>query len=192
MLIGLNGLKGSGKDTVGEYLVQTYRFERLSFAAKLKDSAAALFEIDPILWDVWKNDPKAKVALVNEYGKILTKGGIVTVREFLQRYGTESHRDIFGSDFWVDHALKGVDPNKNFVFTDARFENELSRIKSLGGYNLQILRTKELNEDTHVSEIPPPQHLIDYQISNDSGFEELFDRVDEFVEFLKLEQYVSY
>lgn len=189
MLVGLNGLKGSGKDTVGEYLVDEWGFERLSFAAKLKDSAAALFNIKPIMWEVWKNDPKAKVALVNNYGKILNRGTIITVREFLQRYGTEAHRDIFGFDFWVDHALKGIDPNKNYVFTDARFENELQRIKSLGGYNLQILRPELSNEDNHASEIPPPQHLIDYSVDNDGDFNRLYNQVDDFIKFLELESY---
>lgn len=189
MLVGLNGLKGSGKDTVGEYLVNEWGFERLSFAEKLKESAASLFDIDPIMWEVWKNDPKAKVALINDYGKILNRGSVIPVRVFLQRYGTEAHRDIFGQDFWVDHAMKGVDPNKNYVFTDARFENELQRIKSLGGYNLQILRPELSNEDSHASEVPPPRHLIDYSVDNDGDFERLYSQVDDFIKFLELESY---
>jgi deoxynucleotide monophosphate kinase-like protein len=194
MLVGLNGFKGSGKDTVGEYLNKSYGFERLSFAAKLKESAAALFDIDPILWEGWKNDPNARVELVmaGNGGKLLPNTRPITIREFLQRYGTEAHRSVFGADFWVDYALKGVDPNKNFVFTDARFENELSRIKSLGGYNVQILRPELINKDNHASEVPPPLTLIDYQIDNIGDFEDLYDRVDEFMEFLKFESYVSY
>lgn len=191
MLVGLNGFKGSGKDTVGNYLVEEYGFERLSFAAKLKDSAAALFNIDPILWEVWKNDPDARVVLSNRAGKILNRTTPISVREFLQRYGTEAHRDIFGQDFWIDYAVKGIDPNKNYVFTDARFENELTKIKQLGGYNAQVVRSSVNNEDTHVSEVPPPLHLIDYKIENDHGFAELWDRVDEFIEFLELESYAT-
>lgn len=191
MLVGLNGLKGSGKDTVGDYLVEEYGFERLSFAAKLKDSAAALFNIDPILWEVWKNDPDARVVLSNRAGKILNRTTPISVREFLQRYGTEAHRDIFGQDFWIDYAVKGIDPNKNYVFTDARFENELTRIKQLGGYNAQIVRLWANNKDTHASEAPPPLHLIDYKIENDLGFDELWDRVDEFIKFLELESYAT-
>lgn len=191
MLVGLNGLKGAGKDTVGEYLIKEYNFERLSFAEKLKESAAALFGVKPSIWEDLKNDESAVVEI--EVNKGLTEGediiASVTVRQFLQRYGTEAHRTIFGSDFWVDHALKGVDPNKDYVFTDARFENELQRIKSLGGYNLQILRPELSNEDSHASEIPPPPHLIDYSIDNDGDFDRLFDQVDYFVKFLELESY---
>jgi len=193
MLVGLNGLKGSGKDTVGDYLVEEYGFERLSFAAKLKDSAAALFDIDPKVWEAGKNDPRAIVSIdivVNHIAQEQIKKSI-TVREFLQRYGTEAHRDIFGQDFWIDYAVKGIDPNKNYVFTDARFENELTRIKQLGGYNAQIVRLWANNKDTHASEAPPPLHLIDYKIENDLGFDELWDRVDEFIKFLELESYAT-
>ena len=194
MLVGLNGFKGSGKDTVGEYLVREYSFEKLSFAAKLKESAASLFNIPVEYWEDLKNDENVVIEI--EVNKHTTEGedivASVTAREFLQRYGTEAHRDVFGQDFWVDHALKGVDPNKNFVFTDARFENELQRIKSLGGYNVQILRPELTNEDSHASEVPPPRHLIDYAIVNGSDFESLYNQVDDFVDFLKLENYASY
>ena len=29
----------------------------------------------------------------------------MTFREFLQRYGTEAHRDVFGKDFWLEYTL---------------------------------------------------------------------------------------
>ena len=195
MLIGLNGLKGSGKDTVGSYLVDRYGFEQLSFAAKLKESAAALFNVDPKMWETWKNDPTMRVMLykAEEYEpwEVESDGdpdhyiNTISVRKFLQRYGTEAHRSVFGSDFWVDQALEGIDPNKNHIFTDARFENELQRIKSLGGYNVQILRPELTNQDSHASEIPPPLHMIDYVISNSGDFEFLYSRVDDFIEWLK-------
>lgn len=188
MLIGLNGNKGSGKDTVGAYLVENYGYERLSFAEKLKDSAGALFDVEPILWDVWKNDPHAKVALINDVGKILNRTRSMTVREFLQRYGTESHRDVFGQDFWVDHAIKGIDPNKNYVFTDARFDNELQKIKDLGGMNIRIIG-RGSNGDSHVSEAEPSVNLIDYRVDNTSTFESLYKLIDSVMEDIKLREY---
>ncbi len=191
MLIGLNGLKGSGKDTAGSYLVDEWGFERLSFAAKLKESAASLFNIDPELWEELKNDDTAFVQLGRNTGPFDPTKNIssISVRVFLQRYGTEAHRDVFGTDFWVDHALKGVDPNKNYVFTDARFENELQRIKSLGGYNLQVVRPGLSSSDSHASEIPPPSYLIDYSVDNDGDFQRLHEQLDDFIKFLEIESY---
>jgi hypothetical protein len=191
MIIGLNGLKGSGKDTVGQYLVDNWGFEHASFAKKLKESAAALFGIKPETWEEWKNDPRRRILLYEAatddwYPNLKAESGTVTltVRAFLQRYGTEAHRTIFGSDFWVEQAMKGIDPNKKIVFTDARFENELERIKSLGGYNVQILRPGLFTEDSHVSEAPPPPHLIDYAIDNDGGFDRLYEQAVEMLAVL--------
>ena len=190
MLIGLNGLKGSGKDTVGSYLVDNYGYERASFAAKLKESAAALFNVNPDIWEDLKNDDKAFVQLGRNVGSFEPTHNIssISIRIFLQRYGTEAHRTVFGSDFWVDHALKGVDRNQNIVFTDARFENELSRIKSLMGVNLQILRPQLTNEDDHISEAPPPIELIDFQIVNDQDLDYLYGRVDDFMSCINTER----
>lgn len=184
MLLGLNGFRGAGKDTAGEYLCKIYGFERLSFAQKLKESAAALFGIEPSLWDELKNEGGG-IFLIDEHGSSLAKA---SYREFLQRYGTEAHRDIFGYDFWVDHALKGINPNKNYLFTDARFENELEKIRNLGGKNLRIERNLEV-KDTHASEVEPPQHLIDYIIYNDGTFDDLYVQLDDFVEWLNGQLY---
>lgn len=194
MIIGLNGFKGSGKDTVGAYLVEKHGFERLSFAAKLKESAAALFGIDPSLWEVLKNDISAVIEIEVNKGVTQTEDviAVVTVREFLQRYGTESHRDIFGQDFWVDYALKGVDPNKNYVFTDARFENELEKIRSLNGYNVQIIRGDVDSSDNHASEVAPPERLIDAIVYNDGTFDELYKQIDQVLDDIKYDAYIDW
>lgn len=44
-VLALSGFKGSGKDTVAEYLVKKYGFERISFADPLKNMVAENFHI---------------------------------------------------------------------------------------------------------------------------------------------------
>ena len=51
MIIGICGLIGSGKDTIADYLVTNYNFKKLSFADKLKDSVATMFDWDRELLD---------------------------------------------------------------------------------------------------------------------------------------------
>lgn len=197
MIVGINGFKGSGKDTIGAYLVEKYGFERKSFAAKLKESAASLFNIDPNKWEKWKNDPTMRVMLYkaneDEPWEVESDGdpdyyaNTISVRQFLQRYGTEAHRDVFGDDFWVYHGLEDVSLRKDYVLTDARFENELEAIKELGGYNIRVIRSGFGDIDTHASEVVPPAHLIDYEIENNGTIENLYERVDEFIEFSKLQ-----
>ena len=198
MIVGINGFKGSGKDTIGAYLVEKYGFERKSFAAKLKESAAAIWDIDPSLWEEFKNDPNMRVMLyraddfeIEEVGHNVPEDkfyfNTITARVFLQRYGTEAHRDVFGDDFWVYHGLEDVNLRRDYVITDARFENELDAIKALGGYNIRVIRSGLTDEDTHASEVVPPAHLIDYEIENNGTIENLYERVDEFIEFSKLQ-----
>jgi hypothetical protein len=94
------------------------------------------------------------------------------VRTYLQRYGTEAHRDIFGCDFWVDQGMRRAqevraasNPCTIPVFTDVRFENEALTIKGMGG---EIWHVRGLDEDTglHASEAPLPVSLIDRHIDN--------------------------
>ena len=46
MIIGVCGLIGGGKGTVGDILVDNYGFKKLSFADKLKDAVADMFDWD--------------------------------------------------------------------------------------------------------------------------------------------------
>lgn len=181
MLIGINGFKGAGKDTVGDYLVQKYGFKKASFAALLKQSAAALFDIEPELWDEWKNSD-AVIALFDSDGNEHT---VLTARQFLQRYGTESHRDVFGYDFWVEQAFKNLDLSEHLVFTDARFENELAAIRNHDGFVIQVLREDTDKEaGTHASEVRPNIDLIDEVVYNDFEREWLYEQVDNFLDVI--------
>lgn len=175
MLIGINGFKSAGKNVVGEYLCEQYDFRQASFAALLKQSAAALFGIEPEIWDDWKNSD-ATIALFDPDGNEHT---VLTARKFLQLYGTESHRDVFGYDFWVEQAFKNLDFSERIAFTDARFENELEAIKERGGKVIQIRREETDKESGgHASEVRPDEKYIDAVIYNNGNFEDLYNTVD--------------
>lgn len=190
VILGLNGRKGSGKDTVGAYLVERHGFTRVSFADKLKESAAALFGIDVSLFERLKNDPESRVYLMTDEDSDKYSWeprechARLSVREFLQRYGTESHRDVFGSDFWIEQALRPLresgillDPSSRICITDARFDNELRAIRLHGGTNIRIERLVAA-DDEHASEAEPRADLIDYMIPNFGTIEDLRLKVD--------------
>ena len=46
MLIALLGVRGSGKSTIANYLVDNYKFTSLSFAEKLKQVVSIAFDIN--------------------------------------------------------------------------------------------------------------------------------------------------
>ncbi len=179
-VIGLAGLKGSGKDLAGAYLVERYGFVRKSFAEPLKESAAAALNV-PVEWfETDKNDPNAKV--------IYDRGNetvVLTVREYLQRYGTEAHRDVFGKGFWTDQLISQLD-GTNVVITDMRFLNETQAVKDAGGYTFLIDRPAVKGSgDTHASEELPPDDLIDYVVKNEGSIQDLYDALDEAVYLIR-------
>ncbi len=184
MIIGFTGKIGAGKDTAGAYLVEKYGFERISFAAKLKESAAACFGINPEAWEHLKNNENAWVSVEIFDGpgsQGSTEVGAVTVREFLQNYGTEAHRDIFGQDFWVQQAIYNCSPTKNYVVTDVRFDNEAIAIKRKNGLVIQVNR-EDATEVTHSSEIGVSADLIDGKVANIGSIDQLHVLLDVLME----------
>lgn len=183
MLVALTGKLGSGKSTVGQRLAQmtTLPSEEISFAQKLKESAAALFGIDPKEWEWMKNDPTVVITLqrltnVSSFDQEEIYADL-TARTFLQRYGTEAHRDIFGTDFWTDQALTRYDvitsllggDERFFYVADCRFENEAQAIVDRGGLIFLVQGTNqdiEQDQEQHISEGGLPDFFIDEEIYN--------------------------
>lgn len=192
MIVGLTGLKGSGKDTVGAYLVKDHQFERLAFADPLKKSVAALLDIPYSQIDRMKNNPHAVLTLAVKQSvyvsgaptaNMVSEQKNITMRQFLQRYGTEAHRELFGTDFWIDLTLpvQGYYPGRAIVVTDVRFDNEAARVRQLGGVVWAVERDGLPSGDTHASEII--DFPIDYVVKNNGTFDELFAGVEEALNF---------
>jgi len=136
MIIGVIGLIGSGKGTVGDYLRDTHGFKQRAFAGPVKDVASTVFGWDREMLEgntkesrEWRElpDPQFDGTFpdLNE--------GKLTPRLALQKIGTECFRDIFGIDIWVSSLLAKIEPGENTVITDVRFENEICAILANGG-----------------------------------------------------------
>lgn len=150
MIVGLHGRIGAGKNEAAKRLAfMSPDVVEVSFAAKLKESAAAALGCTVDDLERWKNEPSARVYCPGPHADYQT------VRSFLQRYGTESHRDVFGADFWLDAALPidAIYTDSVYVVTDVRFPNEAERVRELGGIVVGLLGPS-LTGGTHVSEIP--------------------------------------
>lgn len=189
MLIGLTGRAQAGKDTV--YGVIAERFghlltvERRAFADRLYESAARALDVTVSELRLWKTDDRITVDIRDNDPDIL--GGSyprvrLSIREFLQRYGTEAHRDVFGRDFWVD-ALDLTHHGRIVVVTDVRFLNEADAILEAGGYVVRV-EGPYVGDDDHVSETPIAPDLVDFSIDNtarDDGMAALGAEVDRVV-----------
>lgn len=195
MLLGLHGRAQAGKDTAYERLAAAYpgRVERLAFADKLYESAAASIGESPALLRALKTDPEVELALIRFTGtrddwEIYES---ITVRRYLQLFGTEGHRDVFGSDFWV----KQVAPNHEgriVCITDVRFPNEADHVHSLGGHVVQVFGppSVEAPTDGHSSESPFDPDLVDFRIQNTNrhdGYRQLDTQLRRIVDYLASE-----
>lgn len=198
MLVGLTGLARSGKDTVGEYL-ETKGFQRKSFAAPMKIIAR---EIDPILdvtvtgdgspvithtdgTQIFGNVPVKTEAVrlsdVLPWGEDAVKASFPEYRRFLQRLGTEAFRG-FDEEFWINwlfNELDATDPAPAHVcITDARFPNEVDKIRERGGVMWRIEREGVDTTDLHASEAFIQELDVDVTILNNGTLSDLYRTVD--------------
>lgn len=167
MLIGLTGRAQSGKDTVYQELSVLYgpvrNVERRAFADLLYQSAAAALGVTADDLRSWKTRPEVTITVQED--PLFVPRRLGTVRQYLQRYGTEAHRDMFGSRFWVDALDLTHGDHDLVVVTDVRFENEAEAIRGAGGHVVRVVGPPTPDDD-HASEAPIPDHFVAYTLEN--------------------------
>lgn len=142
MIVGLVGFIGSGKGTVGKFLDEK-GFFTVSFAEAVKDATAIMFNWPrPLLEGVteasrkWREEPDEFWS--KKFGKPFTP------RLALQLMGTEVGRNTFHEDFWVyrlQHKIEHLNlQGANIVVTDVRFKNEITWLRNLGGFLINVQR----------------------------------------------------
>lgn len=139
-IIGITGLKGSGKDTIGDIICKNFDFQKVAFADKLKDIVSVLFDWDRKMLSGFTPEDRAIREQPDEFwSKKFEKE--FTPRMALQKIGTEVMRNNLDKSIWV-YCLerKLINENSNFVITDVRFRNEIEMIKRLGGTIIRVER----------------------------------------------------
>jgi hypothetical protein len=186
-LIGINGYAGSGKDTVGiiiqylnckhvgntiiEDVINDYdvhqwwleedsEWEIKKYAGKLKDIASHL---TGIAIEDFEDQEFKKKNLGPEWN---VHGMPMTVREFLQKLGTDALRDGLHSNVWVNALMADYDSESNWIITDVRFPNEAKAIKDKGGIIIRIDRPGISAINDHPSETALDNWNFDYKIAN--------------------------
>ena len=195
-------LKGVLKKTAHHewWLEERSGWEIKKWAGKLKDIASLLTGI-PV-----KNfeDQEFKTSLLGpEWGTVtfnplnsipvfadMQFNHLITVREFLQRLGTDAIRDGLHTNAWVNALMAGYTPTQvqwadgpiggykdgpmpNWIITDTRFPNEAQAIKDKGGIVIRVDRpgVKPIND--HPSETGLDDWKFDYKIANISDIKAL-------------------
>lgn len=180
MLIGITGLKRSGKDTIAGFLKE-FGYEQVSFAGTLKDMIATLFRnagwTEQDIFDHIHGDKK-EVPLNVLQGK--------SARYAMQTLGTE-WRDLIGLDvetnkvvskeLWTDIVRSKVQSTRKVVISDLRFKHEEAFIREYGGIIIRVTRPGTQVGDLHASEVEMMEIEPDIEIDNTGTLDELEDKV---------------
>ena len=142
MIISLSGLIGSGKDTVADYLVTEWGFQRESFAGTLKDACSSIFG-----WDRGMLEGKTEAArtlrdMVDPWWSKRLNMPNFTPRWVLQNFGTDCCRTHFHNDIWLaslENKLRNMQ-DQDVVISDSRFMNELKMLSGLGATTVRVVR----------------------------------------------------
>lgn len=191
MILLLTGFKGSGKDTVADYIVNNYDFVKYSLAEPLKFGTRILFGFS----EDQMHDPTLKEVVDERYG--------VTPREVLQWVGTEVMQHLIGERFpifkekigrnhWISRLINNYEQLKNsinrepnIVVADCRFPHESDVLKEKG-YDVKVIRVIRENNlyssnDMHPSELAHLDINPDYMIDNTGTYDDLYKEIDNII-----------
>jgi hypothetical protein len=196
-------LKGVLKKTPHHiwWLEERSGWEIKKWAGKLKDIASLLTGI-PV--ESFEDQEFKKTLLGPEWGTVTLNplnsipvfadiefNSLISVREFLQRLGTDAIRDGLHTNAWVNALMAGyaktvsdcgtskkgtsVKCSKypNWIITDTRFPNEAQAIKDKGGLLIRVDRPGVKPVNNHPSETGLDDWKFDYKIANVSDLKAL-------------------
>lgn len=168
-VIGLAGLKGSGKDAFADRL--SFQLQRLgvwclrkAFAYSLKDVLGVAFRFTA----KQMRDPALKEAIDERWG--------ISPRQGMRKTG-EAFREMFGPDFWIKRMLVDIrawrDTSAVLLVTDVRNDVEAEWVKSQG--KLILVSRSQVLFDGHSTEEmgTRPASFFDYTVDNSGTLEDL-------------------
>jgi len=190
LLVGLIGKKQTGKDTVADFLVSKYGFQKYSLAEPMKIACRHIFLMsDEQLWGDQKEEIDMRYNTTPR--KILQIIGTELFQYDIYKHIPEMIDSIKPRELWINRFKlwynRQVDPNipikqrimADVVVSDVRFPHEADEIKKLGGILIKILRSNENNViDGHASEQEMDEIRFDYLVINGGSINDLYIEVD--------------
>ncbi len=166
MIIAICGKARTGKDTVADYICETFNMEKVAIAQPLKEMVYPLFGFDEESKD--EIDPR--------WG--------ISPRQALQFFGTEIMQEKIGElipgvgkTFWIKKLLSSLDAGKSYVISDLRFIHEYKELMKKGAIVLSISRDLPPSQRSHISEREADYIPCKWHIHNDRDKKALLDEV---------------
>ncbi|MDF2612513.1 MAG: hypothetical protein K0S71_299 [Clostridia bacterium] len=178
MKIALVGKMRSGKDTVGNYLIENYGFRRFAFAEGIRNILNEYFPEK-----VAEGKPRAMYQGIGQYFR------------------------SFEPNVWINYTDRSIsdylkeNQYGNVIITDTRQLNEYTYLKDNGYIVVKVAVTREdqikrivENGDIfnpadleHETEEQAEAMLYDYQISNNGTLEELYQKIESVLYLVRAE-----
>jgi hypothetical protein len=177
-VVALTGSKGSGKDTVGKLIADTYGGHTIAFADPIKNVVEHIFQL-PVqglgLEDHQAYDQFKRTTMTFDLPKIGMQG--INARHVVREIGMLM-REYDDKQFnkYVKEKIES-DPTKIWVVTDLRFDNEYTMLKSIGAKVVKITRPA-YTYDGHITEREFNDSLVDHSLMNDGSLDYLKIRTE--------------
>lgn len=177
-------------------MIYSHTWEIKKWAGKMKQIASILTNI-PI--NKFEDQEFKKTNLPSEWNYDIHGQGEwieleMSVREFLQRLGTDAMRHGLHTNTWVNALMSEYVMDKeyfndiangreigdgypNWIITDTRFTNEADAIKEKGGKLIRVHRKGVNPINNHPSETGLDNYEFDAIIYNNGSIEELIESV---------------
>lgn len=178
--IAICGKANVGKDTIARMIGgQLKGYSTLAFADPLKEMVQIAYPEIPHEW-LWG----ASANRSNIIPGAFKEGVPLTVRQLLIDLGNDFGR-AYKSDIWLrnfDHRFKNVTssmPGFGAIVTDVRFRNEFDHLKSLGFYQVRVLRNSnaKIDDISETNQDGIENSEFDYVLHNNGTLDELSDEV---------------
>lgn len=167
-VIAIGGLKRSGKSTLADFLIRQcairgWQVQEVSFAQPIKDMLKEVFRHE-VPYNTFTDDSRKQDKVE------IAPGVYMTVRELLQKVGTDCFREVIHKDFWITRGMAKIKAAPDVVIVpDIRFPNELEVLSQVPNTTIYIDRPGlEREEDLHPSEtnLLQMRHNFDYCLVN--------------------------
>lgn len=196
-IVVLQGLIGSGKDTVSQLLLKKYGGVQMSFASILKDVVSIMFDWDRSMLEGDTEVSREWREKIDEWWSQRLNIPHLTPRFVLQYIGTDVMRGSFHPDIWIACLERRILTQINLlgetemiVITDCRFSNEIECLKKMGAIFVRVIRGDEPEwlfqyvnygvppVGVHISEYGWTGGKFDHVIHNDGTLKELELKID--------------
>ena len=169
-VVALTGSKGSGKDTVGQLIAESFGGHTIAFADPIKQTVVDIFKLKNVdEYDLFKRtilEYKLDYAPLAIAGRHVVREIGMLMREYDDKQFNKYVREKIESD-----------PSKIWVVTDMRFDNEYTMLKSIGAKVVKITRPS-YTYDGHITEREFNDSLVDHTLMNDGSLDYLKIRTE--------------